>query len=452
MKYTLMIAATVILSLSGMLCYGSFFGAEKPTPTIGDSSKEKAVQTEKSALSREQIKDLRKEMMELARSSDEAALSKLGKYATDSDPEIRRSAAVALGKARHKDVFDLLLTLAHDENVTTRSAAVMSIGFQKDARAYDTLIEILEKDESINVRGKAVRALGRLNTDKSREKVIACLKIDRRSLRTDAATALGKTGDKKAIEPLIGALLDPEDEVKNAALKSLEELTGQNNLLDKTQNISKEEVHTAWQEWWGKNKETFAVAKKESAPRVPTRSAKDWLEKYDADKNGSLDEKELQTAIDEMKKGKTREEIKNGTPIKADVIVKKTDGSEVKFADLLKSTTLIYYFSGKCPHCVKAQEFIQELYEDNKDKGIAFLGVAASRDTLEGLNSYLAKAKFAFPVVLDEKKELGIQNRLAGTPTVLLIDKEGKIISSYRGLPDQSKEQLIKRLREITQH
>jgi len=436
----------VILSLSCMLCYGSYFSAEKPTPTIGDSAKEKAVQIEKSALSREQIKDLQKEMMELARSSDEAAISRLGKYATDSDPEIRRIAAVALGKARHKDAFDLLLTLAHDENVTTRGAAVMSIGSQKDARAYDTLIEILGKDESINVQGKAVRALGRLNTDKSREMVIACLKSDQRSLRTDAATALGKAGDKKAIEPLIGTLLDQDEEVRKAAGQSLARLTGQEDLYEKGKSKPADETHAAWEQWWNKNKDTFAIAKDKREPRAAL-SAKSWLEKYDTDKDGKLDEKELQAALDGMSKG--REGIKKSGIFKSDMAVKKTDGTEVTLADLLGDTTLLYYFSSKCPHCIKAQDFINKLYSDSK--GVKFIGIAAGRESLDDIKTYLSESKFEFPVVLDEKKQVAAKNNLRGTPTVLIVDKSGKIIDAYRGLPDQSREQLAKSVSGIAQ-
>ena len=401
-----------------------------------------------SQLSREQVKEMAKEMAALVKSGDEASLAELAQYATGSDPQARRIAAAVLGQSRDKEAFDLLLTLAYDESSEVRAMAALSIGTAKNERSYELLAEILDKDESSEVKGKAVLAMGRLKAEKSTDKLIECLKSDLATVRINAAKGLAYSDDKKVIEPLIGALSDKEDAVRKAAAQSLSRLTGQEDLYEKAKSKSAEETRTAWEEWWNANKATFTIAKARKESRSPL-SAKTWIEKYDTDKDGSLSEKELQTALDEMMKGRTREEIKKGTPLKADVTVKKTDGSEAKLADLLKGTTLIYYFYGRCPHCVKAQEFIVKMCADNKDKGIAFLGVSASRDTLEGLNNYLAKAKFGFPVVLDEKKEVATQNRLHGTPTVLLVDKDGKIMSSYRGLPEEKRTQLSQELAKL---
>ena len=307
----------------------------------------------------------------------------------------------------------------------------------------------MEKDESDSVRAKATLALGKIGTEKSVNKLIACLKSDFPLVRSNAAAALGRVEDKKVIDPLIAALADPENEVRRTALRDLKGLTGQDELYTKTQGMSGEEAQKAWQEWWKTNKGTFTVVKRERGSRPPSRSAKSWIEKYDTDKDGCLNETELQKALDEMPKGRLLGESKNDTAFKSDVTVRTISGSEMKLADLLKGTTLIYYFYSKCPYCLKAKDFIKKLYADNKDRGIAFLGISASRDTLEGMNSYLAKAKFGFPVVLDEKKEFAAHNGLGGTPAVLVIDKDGKIISSYRGLSDDARAQLIAELATI---
>ena len=397
-------------------------------------------------LGHEEIAALRKEMRLLARSSDEAAFSKLGEYATDANPQIRRVAAMALGRSKNKEAYDLLLTLIHDESSDVRGSAALAMGSQRNGRAYDVLGEVIDKDGSSEVKGEAIRALGRLRTEKSTDKVLGLLKSEQADIRSSAAISLGRVADKKVIEPLIAALLDSDNKMRSTAAKSLSKLTGQEELYQKTKDKSSDEAHKAWQDWWEKNKDTFKFATRD---RAPAMSAKDWIEKYDTNKDGNLDEKELQSALDEMKKGKTREEIKKGTPLKADVTMKKTDGSEVMLADLLKGTTLVYYFQSKCTHCVKAEEFIKKLYADNKGKGITFIGIAGGREKLESLNAYLSKTKFEFPVVLDEKRQFASKNQVRGTPSVLIIDKTGKIQDSYRGLPDNKKDQLTKSLAEI---
>ncbi|MCX6353576.1 MAG: HEAT repeat domain-containing protein [Candidatus Aureabacteria bacterium] len=402
-----------------------------------------AKETTKQTLSREEIQTLQNEMIDLVKSGDEDAYSRIGKYALDSNPQIRRMSALALGYSQNnKEAFNLLVTLAHDESSDVRGSAVSSVGLLGNERSYDVLAGALEKDESNSVRGKATLALGKIGTEKSVNKLIACLKSDLPVVRSNAASALGRIEDKKVIDPLIAALADPDNETRRTASRSLKALTGQDTLATKTQDMSGEEAQKEWQEWWNTSKGTFAVVKKERATRPPSRSAKNWLEKYDADKDGCLNETELQTAMDEMPKGRFRGESPKDTSFKSDVTVKTTSGSETKLADLLKGTTLIYYFCSKCPYSIKAEDFIKKLYADNKDRGIHFLGISASRDTLEDMKSYLAKAKFGFPVVLDEKKEFATRNGLSGTPAVLVIDKDKKTISSYRGLADDTRSQL----------
>lgn len=430
--------AFVVGCLMLKMASSTLFAAEdiKITPTPSPAA-EGAGEEEKAALG--------KKMRALAKSGDEASFSELASYAADTDPKVRKAAAQALGRSKNKEAFDLLLTLIHDEDGGVRGTAAQAMGSQRDEKAYDVLVSVLEKDGSDKVKGKAVQGLGRLRTEKAMGKVLGCLKSEQAGIRSSAAAALGNSKDKNAVEPLIAALNDPDQKVRNAASKSLAQLSGQDELHESVKDKSPEEMHKAWEAWWGKNKETFKPAGRNRASG-PSASAGEWVKKYDSDKDGKLDEKELQTAMDETKKGKAGEEIKKGTPLKADVTVRKPDGTEAKLRDLLKGTTLIYYFQSKCPHCVKAAGFIKKLYEENKGKGTAFLGIAGGRETMESLNAYLGEAKFEFPVVLDAGKGFSKQNGLRGTPSVLIIDASGKIQESYRGLSDDKREQLAKSL------
>jgi len=327
-----------------------------------------------------------------------------------------------------------------------RGSAVLGLGMQSDPRAYDAVVIALEKDESSEVKGRAAFALGQMKDEKAQDKLLECLKSNLTAVRRGAAVALGKADDTKVIEPLITALGDPEDEVRKSAAKSLKILTGQDALYASTENKPRDEAQRAWQDWWDKNKGTFKIAVKHE--RGPLPVAREWVEKYDANKDGSLNEQELQAALDDMFKG--RAGLKKGDALAKDMTVKNLDGSEATLSGLLKGPTVVYYFLTTCPHCVQAQSFIGKLAEDNKGGKIAFLGIAASRDKLEGLKGYVESAKWGFPVVSDEKKEFASKNHIGGTPTVVIIDSSGKIIDSYRGLPDDKREELTKRIAELS--
>jgi HEAT repeat protein len=204
-------------------------------------------------------------------------------------------AARALYRSRHKNTGELLYFLVGDQDRRVRSAAVMGVGYQRDEKAYETLLNIIENDESSYVKGRAVYALGMFNTDESMDKLVSSLKASLAVVRISAASALGKTEDKRAIEPLLRALRDPEDKVRAAAAESLQQLTGQEELYGRTRELPGEEAYAAWREWWTANGDEFQVAKKSLRYY---RSAEEWISRLDEDGNGCLDQEELQAGLD----------------------------------------------------------------------------------------------------------------------------------------------------------
>ncbi len=402
-------------------------------PCFSQSSTQRAAMEEKRALQRE--------MYDLARIGDDIAFAQLGEYAVAEDPEKRKMAAYALGRSKHGDTFELLTFLIDDENRNVRAAAALSLGYLKDERAYKILLDLLEEDESSEVKGKAVYAMGAFVTEDSFNKVVESIESNLATVRKNAVNALGRTKDKRAIEPLIGALKDNEDAVREGAKKSLKRLTGEDKLYSETRYKPVEESYKKWKQWWEKNKDTFEIAKSKS---IPSRDAKDWLREYDADKNGGLDEKELQTGLDAFfRMGKT---IKKGDILDTGIEVKKIDGAEAKLPDLLTGPTLIYYFDVNCKYCRKAEGFVKELSAASKDKEINFIGIASPKSSLKQLEGYLERSKFEFPVISDHKREFAVKNHISSWPTILIIDKSGKIQEYYRGLSASSRDKITEAL------
>jgi len=257
-----------------------------------EAKKDQKESQEQSASSRG-YNDLREEIMELGKSGDPAAFEKLAKYAHDNDEFARRMAAVALGRSSNKEAFDLLVTLSHDKEAKVRAAAAFSIGIRHDVRSYAILADMIDKDESNEVKGRATFALGNVRGDQAKAKLQECFDSPLMIVRENAAKAVERKHDAWVVEPLIKALRDPAEEVRRAALKSLAGVTGQDALYEKTRGRSAEEIQSAWQEWWTKNKNTVKLGK----PRTVPRTAKEWISQYDTDKNGMLDEKELQPVL-----------------------------------------------------------------------------------------------------------------------------------------------------------
>ena len=105
------------------------------------------------------------------------------------------------------DVENLITILKNGKSKYSRWEAAEALGKIGDARAVDLLIEKL-KDKKLLVRWKAAEALGEIKDHRAVEPLIQVLndKDEDWSARKSAAEALGKIGDNRAVEPLIEAL------------------------------------------------------------------------------------------------------------------------------------------------------------------------------------------------------------------------------------------------------
>ena len=87
-------------------------------------------------------------------------------------------------------------------------------------RAVEPLIAAL-KDENEYVRQAAAEVLGKIGDARAVEPLIAALKDESFSVRAAAARALGEIKDPRAVEPLIAALKDESFSVRRAAAEAL---------------------------------------------------------------------------------------------------------------------------------------------------------------------------------------------------------------------------------------
>ena len=98
-----------------------------------------------------------------------------------------------------------------------------SVYFQYVSYRYPVFIKALSDDDS-DVRRHAAEALGKLGDKRAVDPLINALADDDSIVRRDAAEALGLLGDKRAVDPLIKALGDKEEWVRRTAAKALEQL------------------------------------------------------------------------------------------------------------------------------------------------------------------------------------------------------------------------------------
>ena len=173
------------------------------------------------------------------------------------DWTVRGTAAEALGKMGDKRAVWPLIQTLKDKQEYVRELAAEALGEIGDKRAVQFLMKVLKKDKDKDVREAAMEALGKMGVivkrdpdgklrsglsadekgaahiqalkdrdkdariDKELLTHIRALKDRDKGVRKAAAEALGKIGNKRAVEPLIQAFEDIDWAVREAAVEAL---------------------------------------------------------------------------------------------------------------------------------------------------------------------------------------------------------------------------------------
>ena len=116
--------------------------------------------------------------------------------------------------------FNDLITKLREGAVEERQRAAIALGMEKNPGAVEPLIEALGDDDDF-VRDFAAKALGNIADSRALDPLVKALNNDENMLvRRSAATALGIMGDA-ALEPLLQALNEGHFMVRRAAARAL---------------------------------------------------------------------------------------------------------------------------------------------------------------------------------------------------------------------------------------
>jgi HEAT repeat protein len=131
---------------------------------------------------------------------------------------VRWKSAEALSKIGDPAVGPLITLLRHPVD-DVRWKAALALGEIGNPEAIEPLITLLDDDDRY-VRSRAGHALGLIG-EPALDRLANLIRDGNPRRRWGAAIALGRTGSGRAVEPLIGALGDSNDEVRTEAATAL---------------------------------------------------------------------------------------------------------------------------------------------------------------------------------------------------------------------------------------
>lgn len=150
----------------------------------------------------------------------------LRRWATRTEPFVRRAVLRGLRELRFADAFEPALQALADAEADVRLEAVSVLGWLKDPRALAPLAALAAGDAQADVRRAAVGALGFASPADPAilDALLAALRDDAWQVREEAATTLGKLRANPAREPLVAALDDAYWQVRLRAARALGQL------------------------------------------------------------------------------------------------------------------------------------------------------------------------------------------------------------------------------------
>lgn len=108
------------------------------------------------------------------------------------------------------------------------------------------------------------------------------------------------------------------------------------------------------------------------------------------------------------------------------------DGRRHTFKGHRGNVIILDFWATWCAPCIKEMGSLERLYRLHRDKGLAVFGV--NRETAELQTSFLKKKKFSYPMLLDSNGALTERFNASILPTIVLIDRQGRIADWEQGL------------------
>lgn len=183
---------------------------------------------------------------ELGRRGGPGVVEALEPLLDDVDEGVRANAVRALrdlGSAEAVSVLREALKRRGWEDRTAAASALRELGWRADhseegatflilngeweravelgRHAMPPLVAMVRSCSDEMARERAVRALGKIRDPSTLKVLVEALHDIHPLVRKAAAWSLGNTARRKAVEPLIGALMDPDEEVRREAVEAL---------------------------------------------------------------------------------------------------------------------------------------------------------------------------------------------------------------------------------------
>ncbi|MGM0867513.1 MAG: thiol-disulfide oxidoreductase ResA [Bacillota bacterium] len=103
------------------------------------------------------------------------------------------------------------------------------------------------------------------------------------------------------------------------------------------------------------------------------------------------------------------------------------EGETVKLSDFKGQGVLLNFWATYCPPCKEEMPYMQNQYEEFKDKGVTILAIDVGEPKVT-VDKFAKRYGLTFPILLDQNQEVLDSYGVGPIPVTFLIDEDGKVI------------------------
>ena len=118
--------------------------------------------------------------------------------------------------------------------------------------------------------------------------------------------------------------------------------------------------------------------------------------------------------------------------------LKDGDGRTVSLSDFKGKVVLLNFWATWCGPCKIEIPWFVEFEQKYKDRGFAVIGVAMDDEGWEVVKPYVAKSKINYRILKGTDEVASSYGGVDSLPTTLVIDQDGRIVSTHVGLVSKS--------------
>jgi cytochrome c biogenesis protein CcmG/thiol:disulfide interchange protein DsbE len=110
-------------------------------------------------------------------------------------------------------------------------------------------------------------------------------------------------------------------------------------------------------------------------------------------------------------------------------------GKKLHLSDFKGKVRIVNFWATWCPPCrAEIPEFVK-FYNEMKGRGVEIIGISLDRDGDQVVAPFVKEHHITYPVVLGDESTADAYGGIRGIPTTFIIDRKGRIVKKYVGMP-----------------